>query len=666
MLLLFCIAFFVLLLWLLKEKNIFLITSFFLLFFPAVIYVFMYVGFSFSWASILSSILFFGIYLKRLRYNLYLPDRIQFKSIIPILFLPILWFLFYHLALYWGAFYPIAERMRDYALLNAVYLRPLMPLEPWLPPHKLHYYIYSYRWLSCWGKIFGVPVSELYHLGIAFYLPFLGVSGYYLIKKMFKWHWLKTVLVSMFLAMASNLSGVLNVITQSNNWWSASRVIEGTISEFPVWSFILGDFHPHLFAQSLHFFIILFSIVVFKDMANRTKTFLTSYALIFLPLFFYSINSWDLPLVFTLSLIFVLAFFSQWKTWPWINRGFENFEKHAFLGFLIVSFLLMSFHIKSPGGLNLNFTGIAEFKSRLSEFLLHWGFPMFWSFIFLFKLKSKWMKIVLSLSLVVAIIFNIVWPLLALSLSGSVAYFVSENDLKNKSISSLLIFIFAVLLGVEFLYVDDMYTGIHERTNTVFKFYSFIWPIWHLLSFVFIYKIFGKYRMKYTYGLNLSIFLIVIIFSSYSVYGISLRAQNKTKHIGTNWLEMHGYKQINKLLKSWKNNKGQIVVEGLGKQFAYEQQGLIAVVTNQYSYLAWPNHIILLTDYDEEVRRRIDVINTLYGQTLSCESKLKLMQKEKIDYLVWGNWERQNYQNNIDFSCMKKFFKGGGLTVYSN
>jgi YYY domain-containing protein len=58
----------------------------------------------------------------------------------------------------------------------------------------------------------------------------------------------------------------------SFDWWSVSRVVPGTtdITEFPAWTFLLGDLHPHLMSTGLVLTVLVVLVVAFHTVAGAS------------------------------------------------------------------------------------------------------------------------------------------------------------------------------------------------------------------------------------------------------------------------------------------------------------------------------------------------------------------------------------------------------------
>ncbi len=193
------------------------------------------------------------------------------------------------------------EKWMEIAFLNSV-LRAdrFPPQDPWLSGFGISYYYFGYVMMAMLTRLANVPATIGFNLGIAtiFALTCGGAYGlvYALLargdKRQAGW---QALFGPLLVALAGNLEGVLEVLharglfsaafwqwldirslnvpppplaegswmpTRFIWWWQASRVIHDTapwhtiahpanlevIDEFPAFSFLLGDMHPHLLA----------------------------------------------------------------------------------------------------------------------------------------------------------------------------------------------------------------------------------------------------------------------------------------------------------------------------------------------------------------------------------------------------------------------------------
>ncbi len=164
-------------------------------------------------------------------------------------------------------------------------------------------------------------------------------------------------------------------------WWRASRVVgtfdaagnsqDYTINEFPFFSFLLGDVHPHVLALPFVILGLAFSLNVlrmpaqtwWKQMPRTLVTGLVFGALGFL-------NTWDMP---TFLAIYIVAFaagrFLQYHhfnlDWMrhWLSYG-------AALGGLALLFYLPFYTVFRSQASGI---GVVIFHSKLHHFLIFWS-----------------------------------------------------------------------------------------------------------------------------------------------------------------------------------------------------------------------------------------------------------------------------------------------------
>ncbi len=189
------------------------------------------------------------------------------------------------------------EKPMEFAFLNGI-LRSdrFPPLDPWLSGYAISYYYFGYVMLAVLVRLSGVASAVGFNLGVAswFALTVLGAFSvtYSLIniaRQEGERRLAPALLGPLFVALLGNLEGLFEVLhargvapaallrwldvkdlgatspvgrwlpTDNWWWWRASRVIQDRdllgrsigvqpIDEFPFFSFLLGDMHPHVLA----------------------------------------------------------------------------------------------------------------------------------------------------------------------------------------------------------------------------------------------------------------------------------------------------------------------------------------------------------------------------------------------------------------------------------
>lgn len=213
------------------------------------------------------------------------------------------------------------EKPMELAFINAILRSPTFPPhDPWLSGYAISYYYFGYVLVSMLAKIGGTTGSVAFNLGIALTFALSASGAYGLLINLLNppsrrsasqppAHSFAALLGPFFVLLASNLEGFLHVLhtrgffwqrsldgtlnsafwkwldikdlsappqqpfswVPSNFWWwwRASRVLQdydynGTwreiIDEFPFFSFLLGDLHPHVLAMPFAFLAVTLAL----------------------------------------------------------------------------------------------------------------------------------------------------------------------------------------------------------------------------------------------------------------------------------------------------------------------------------------------------------------------------------------------------------------------
>ena len=262
------------------------------------------------------------------------------------------------------------EKPMDFAFLGSILQSTSFPPEdPWLSGHSISYYYFGHFILALPMKLAGIASSVGYNLALATLPALVAVASFSLIYNLvrlsgggFRAAVGFGLSAPIFLIVLGNLQGALEFVQlrgwggdgfwqwsaikgmegaageglfpDSNWWWwRASRVIdtlEGgvsldyTITEFPFFSFLLGDLHSHVLA--LPFVILVLSLALnllhsagplgprwlLRNPCEAGTLALSLGALAF-------INSWDFPVYAAIlgAVVFV-------KAWSAENRNLSE------------------------------------------------------------------------------------------------------------------------------------------------------------------------------------------------------------------------------------------------------------------------------------------------------------------------------------------------------
>jgi YYY domain-containing protein len=217
------------------------------------------------------------------------------------------------------------EKPMELAFINAILRSPAFPPnDPWLSGYSISYYYFGYVIVTLLIRITGVDSGIAFNLAIALWFALTALGAYGLIFNLLK-TWQKDgdpkinlyglpVLGPIFILIVSNLEGILDFFhswglfwtrgadgTLTSSfwqwlnigelttaptsfafmptrpggvlWWRASRVVQDftfsgstneIIDEFPFFSFLLGDLHPHVLSMPFVLLSITLALNLFK------------------------------------------------------------------------------------------------------------------------------------------------------------------------------------------------------------------------------------------------------------------------------------------------------------------------------------------------------------------------------------------------------------------
>ncbi len=430
------------------------------------------------------------------------------------------------------------EKPMELAFLNAVLRSPSMPpYDPWFAGGYINYYYYGYIIIGALIKLTSIVPTVAFNLAIPtlFALTFTGaVALVYSFTQLFP----VALLGGYFAALIGNFDGLIQLKNQlyalltsmpvpAFDYWHSSRIIPFTINEFPFWSFLFADLHPHVIDMPIA--VLMLGIVGTMLLSGNAKPESPGErrwgnALLYLLAAFVfgtiaCVNPWDTP-VYALILGAVLIIRKLRE-----RRGESKRELFVSLALTLAAFALLCglgylFYwpfYAAYQQLYVNGLGLVSQGTGLGNYLTISGL---WVFIvisfFLYELYRWWTKrqpagsrfqrsirlasgkssprlvagylLLCGVVLTFAALLGLKALLVLLIVLGVFLFIVRSRDaaqLKNGSIAFdagtqftflLLLVGLCISLGLEIVYVRDFLDGsINERMNTVFKFSIQAW-----------------------------------------------------------------------------------------------------------------------------------------------------------------------------------------------
>ena len=447
------------------------------------------------------------------------------------------------------------EQPMDLALLSAsINSQVGQPEDPWLRGESISYYYFGYWMMGALSQIAAVSSNISYNLAMAL-IPAMGAMGIFGLvvnmARMDRARWGYAVVAgvagALFLGVASNLEGVLEFMrlngmgsqgfydwiridglpgpietppqswTPPDFWWwfHASRVIntfdgihyiDNTIQEFPFFSFLLGDMHPHVMSIPFALLFVGVALNIYRLPADFWREYRSVYPYAIVVAAAVALgglgfnNLWDMP-TFAALLVGVLALKAY--------REGSDIPQAITLAFYPVGLAVIALAVVmySPYLLDINAgvngIGVVVTHTRAIHMFIVWG--LFLTAVAPFLLATFWRTTVQRdwaaqalTALALAFASWLLWALAYMpSSEGSIEEVISrfigilpltalaaigvynalylarrENEGGRLFATVLAVLGLGLIIGAEFLFIRDFF---NNRGNTVFKLYYQAW-----------------------------------------------------------------------------------------------------------------------------------------------------------------------------------------------
>ena len=459
------------------------------------------------------------------------------------------------------------EKPMDFAFLNGVLqARHFPPEDPWLAGHSISYYYFGHFGMALLTKLTGIASSVSYNLSLSLVPALAATATFGIVYNLVRLSRGRRgtavsygVLGAVLLLVIGNLEGALEFVhlrgwggegfwqwvgikgmegTATGQglfpdghlwWWRATRVIDTlsggqsldyTITEFPLFSFVLGDLHAHVLSLPFVVMGLALCLNVFMSGNRLGVAWLRHHPVesLAIALFLGSlafINAWDFPLLAAvLAVVVLLKAYSQERDNPWKAVASAVVMLLPILASAVVLFLPYYLTLDTQA------SGVSAWTGPSTRpFLFFIVIGLFFTLGVTFALAQlvdlprpgrsqlpvivpivavaflpllAWAALVLwdSGTGLGATLGDVggraLWVLPGIVLAGVAAFSAVQRGLQRRSqviafpllLLSLSIFL---LVGVELFYVADLFGN---RMNTVFKVY---YQAWLMLAVVGVY-----------------------------------------------------------------------------------------------------------------------------------------------------------------------------------
>ena len=546
-----------------------------------------------------------------------------------------------------------AEKFMDHAFLASVMRQPVVPpLDPWFSGGFLNIYYYLGYWMfGCLGIVTNVPSNIAFNLALPTVLGVAAVNLYAignLLLDRFRWLPLLTLLLpnpSFFYQVAQG-KGVTVI------FWDSTRTITNTINEYPLFSFIWGDVHPHviaIFNQLFLIFVLAFALKRWSSLSSSGKWVLCVLAALSLgsmPLF----NTWDVLIYAPVTVLFGILIW-------WQNRSARPlFEAARFLIFVPLISLVCYIPFYLQLRTNMGGFAIVEMPSDPAQFILVHGFFI----ILLLAILAKEI-IAHPYWLLAAIPFILAgYPAAAVAVLPLVFLLIKrEHDIPDiLAMLGLILIIFC-----ELVYLKDNMGDVYFRMNTVFKCYIAAWLLLGISVSVMAGQAISRWgripEISRKSQAGIMVLLVALLFIipvsvpfdlKYGTGSLDGLEYLKTAHPGDDAAAAY----LRGLPADMR------IVEAEGGDYTYYSR--ISSFTGIPTIIGMPFHEFMWRgDETGWYSERISDIRAIYEQPDQARA---LMQKYNTTLMVVGEPEHNRYRVNISPSGFDLVFSQDGTEIY--
>ncbi len=546
-----------------------------------------------------------------------------------------------------------AEKFMDHAFLASVMRQPVVPpLDPWFAGGFLNIYYYLGYWMfGCLAIVSAVPSNIAFNLALPTVLGVAAVNLYAtgdLLLDRFRWLPLITLLLpnpSFFYQIVQG-KGVNAII------WDSTRTITSTINEYPLFSFIWGDVHPHvigIFNQIFLLFIIIFAWKRWSALSLLGKWLVCIIAAVSLgsmPLF----NTWDVLIYAPITVLFGILIW-------WQNRSVASFSD-AIRFLIVVPSLSIICYLPFYLQLKTNIGGVAlvQSPSDPAQFVLVHGFFI----VILLALLSKDI-LQKPYYLLAAVPFVIAgYPAAAIAVVPIIYLFAKkEHDIPDiLAIIGLLLITFC-----ELIYLKDNMGDTYFRMNTVFKCYIAAWLLLGISTFTMAGQALSRWNQVPLISRKTQAIVVIAVIAALAAIPLLVPLDLNYGSRSLDGLEYltTAHPGDAAAVAYLRSLPGDIrIVEGEGGDYTYYSR--ISSFTGIPSIIGMPFHEYMWRGDDSGwYSGRINDIRAIYEQP---DQTPALMQKYHATLLIVGEPERSRYNINMSSTDLELIFSQDGTEIY--
>ncbi len=564
------------------------------------------------------------------------------------------------------------EKPMDLAIL-ATLLRPgaIPPTDPWLAGYPLPYYYFGFVPWTLPAKVLAFAPDVAFNLLVAT-LAAVSAQAAWAVARGLGGSRRTGVLAAFLVVFAGTPDGWRQLASGARvaalDLWPASRAIKGTITEFPLFTFHLGDLHPHLLCVPL----ALTAVFLARALGHADRGRLPALGLAALVYGAAAAsNPWcALPLGAAMLMVAVgdeAGFVRPWPPGPGL-RLWARMAAVGAAGWVLYAPFWLAFHPPTQG------FGVVTVATRMDETMLLLAGALLPPALVAWELAWRWGGIETArrqlsravwLAGAVALVVITQRPLLAIAaaLGGVLGFTVLRGGpRKARPALALALVPLALLAMMEIVYFKDPYGAEFYRMNTVFKathmaltFLAVVGPV-----------LLGWLRRRRA-ALAVAGAALVVLAGAPQLAALAARSVGAAGAWPGDWSGTRWMAPGEARAAAWlrERPKGTVLIEGIGD--AYSDAARMSSVSGVPAVLGWENHEAVWRGggIGGETARRKGQIDRLYRCGDPAEAR-RIAHGLGADFIVVGSVEARQYPGDGLGAVLKAgraAFSEGGCTI---
>ncbi len=578
------------------------------------------------------------------------------------------------------------EKYMDFAFFNTLIRTQQMPPEdPWMSGLPFNYYYFGYLMNANLARLLPWPSPVTYNLCVAtlggLVFAQLAAIGWQLTQRhAVAW------LTGGFGVLLGNLDGLWQVLEKASlvdmDYFRSTRIVgrDATINEFPYFTVIHGDLHPHLSVMPISVLLIGWLLLrrPWSDIAVRGVTTVGELLrILVLGAVFGAMvatSPWELPvgIMVTFLLLQRELPLRPLVAWPRVRAGLIA------LGVLVVgyvAFLPFYLHFQAPQG----GVGFKLATTKLHEFLTVFGaLLIFPGWYFVQQLRGQprvqqYGQLIVALFSLALVIGVLTGKAVAVLMGAFVlaALWVSYGSETAETRAPVLLALCAsvALLACELVYIKDPYGERLYRMNTVFKLYLQSWFLLAIASPWCAWRLWQTGR-SLAWGVRPAVAAAVLLVAATACYPLGvtatrLRYLDRGLTLDGNFYLRQQHPDDFAAIEWMRANVTDlpVILEASGNPYSYYAR--FSSNTGLPTVMGWANHEGLWRSHEPSVEARRREVASIYSAA-KLEEVQPLLERYRVRYIVVGELERRDFKPESleKFRQLRVAFSQGSTTIY--